>query len=54
MGIGALFNGLLTGGIIVGKIAQGIASAVGTNVLVDADTGLRVAGGPSAGGIQFF
>ncbi|HEY9282999.1 MAG TPA: hypothetical protein VIP46_06060 [Pyrinomonadaceae bacterium] len=47
-----LLNGLLTGGILVGKICQALAP--GNKNYVDEKSGVTVGGGVSAGGVTFF
>ena len=48
-----MLNGLLTGGILIGKIAQGIAGAAGRS-FVDPKTGFRISIGAQAGGVTFY
>ncbi|MEQ1485134.1 hypothetical protein [Methyloglobulus sp.] len=52
--IGGLINGLLTGGILIGKICQALGGGQNNKIYVDEESGVTVIGDVSSGGIKFF
>jgi hypothetical protein len=52
--IGGLINGLLTGGILIGKICQALGGGPNSKVYVDEESGVTVVGEVSSGGVKFF
>ncbi|MEW6707577.1 MAG: hypothetical protein AB1430_22250 [Pseudomonadota bacterium] len=49
-----IINGLLTGGILVGKICQALGGGGSGKTFHDNETGITVVGDVSAGGVKFF
>lgn len=52
--IGGLLNGLLTGGILIGKVCQALGGAQNSKTYVDQESGVAVTGDVSSGGVKFF
>lgn len=50
----SIINGLLTGGILIGKICQALAPGQTTKTYIDKETGLAVTGEVTSGGVTFF
>lgn len=51
---GDLINGLLTGGILIGKICQALGGGPLSKRYVDQESGITVIGAVSSGGVKFF
>lgn len=50
----SIINGLLTGGILIGKICQAVAPSQTSKTYIDKETGLAVTGEVTSGGVTFF
>ena len=52
--VGGLISGLLTGGILIGKICQALVGGQNSKRYVDRESGVTVLGSVSSGGVMFY